>query len=597
MGKQLNIKSILKAFSEPVIREWPLWLAIVFTLVPDTWTNLLYHIRVHNMPIDTFKWAVSSMSVIAVFAYIVVFIVTKVPHRRLVKWVIYVILLAIWLVSLFLINNFSTTYTPEVLQLLIETNANESSEFLSTWIGAPGTRRSIIIVVLTLSLILLAEYKRVKVMTLMRKFVPSLVVTVVLLVMLMQGLWIGRRIVHRYSSLYELELYEGRYYSTDAISTLCSSIVKLKLHQQETWTAIDLAVKTAKSSDAVNCLTDSMDLVLVIGESYNKWHSSLYGYGLETSPLMRAERDQGLLAVFTNVVSPYNLTSVVIKNMLSLNSLGCGERWQQSPIWTAVMKSAGWQVYWWDNQRDYKQHEFHTASLMDFLFNKKMVDHIYHAVNDQTFQYDKELVDDYFQKNRPGKRNLVVFHLMGQHTAYDSRYPHDDRWEQWTTNMVPVAQAPYMDESRREVVLHFDRATLYNDYILSVIINHYRYRNAVVVMLSDHGEEVYDYRDFMERDHNPLKSRMMVKFENEVPMFIWCSPVYKARHPERASAIVNAVNQPLMTDVIGQMMLWLGGVESQWNDSTRNVLHPAYRPVKRLIYDTIDYDQLMSGNQ
>ena len=93
------------------------------------------------------------------------------------------------------------------------------------------------------------------------------------------------------------------------------------------------------------------------------------------------------------------------------------------------------------------------------------------------------------------------------------------------------------------------------------------------------------------------QSRMMVKFENEVPMFIWCSPVYKARHPERASAIVNAVNQPLMTDVIGQMMLWLGGVESQWNDSTRNVLHPAYRPVKRLIYDTIDYDQLMSGNQ
>ena len=106
---------------------------------------------------------------------------------------------------------------------------------------------------------------------------------------------------------------------------------------------------------------------------------------------------------------------------------------------------------------------------------------------------------------------------------------------------------------------------------------------------------MYDYRDFIERDHNPVKTPLMVRHENEIPLLVWCSPVYKSRHPERAAAIAAAASRPVMNDAIGQMMLWLGEVSSPWCDSTRNVLHPAYRPAPRLIYDNIDYDRLMSG--
>ena len=47
-----------------------------------------------------------------------------------------------------------------------------------------------------------------------------------------------------------------------------------------------------------------------------------------------------------------------------------------------------------------------------------------------------------------------------------------------------------------------------------------------------------------------------------------------------------------MSDGLGQMMLWLGLVDSQWSDSTRNVLHPGYRPAKRIVYGGLDYDSL-----
>ena len=593
--KQLmkKIAAIVRTLVSPVIQEWPLWLTMVFTLVPLTWGNLEYHIRtLHDFPPIILWWAAGNMGVVAVLATIVVWIVHALPRRRAVKWVLYTLLLSLWLVSLFLLRNFNTSYSPQILQLLLETNSSESSEFLRAWIGAPGTIRAIAIAVVTLLLVLLAEWKRQAVANRLSRRVPMAVVTVLLVALLCRGAGLWHKLLHHYQSLYELELYQTRYFSTDVISTLHTSITTLRMQRHETADAVALSVKTATSGTAT-CAADTMDLVLVIGESYNKRHSSLYGYELDTSPLMRAERDQGLLTVFTDAISPYNLTSVSIKNMLSLNSLGHGESWQDYPIWPAVMRRAGWQVDLWDNQRSYGPSEIHSVSLMSFLFAPDMVEHVYSKVNEASFDQDGELVDDYYAHRGPSARNLVIFHLMGQHSGYDSRYPHVAQWELWSPADAPRADAPYIDDAHRQVIIDYARATRYNDHVLASIINHYRDRNAVVVMLSDHGEEVYDYRDFIVRDHDPNKTVPMVRYENEIPFFVWCSPVYKARHPERAAAIAAAASRPLMSDGLGQMMLWLGQVDCQWSDSTRNVLHPAYRPAPRLIYDGIDYDRLM----
>ena len=590
-----RILQALRTVFGPVLQQWPLWLTTVLTLIPMTWATWEYHvIRLHDLPLSHLLGSlVTDASVAAVVATLVVWIVAHIPGRRVVKCLIYVLLLALWLVSLFLLRNFNTTYTPQVLQLLLETNRGESSEFLHAWIGAPGTRRAIMIVVFTLALVLVAEWLRPRFATWLQRRVPMVVASLLLTALLLFGLWNMRPLVRSYHSLYELELARADNHANDVLSTLHASIVTLRIQEQETAAAIDLTVREATEGQAT-CAVDSMDLVLVIGESYNKWHSSLYGYALDTSPLMCAERDRGLLTVFTDAISPYNLTSVTLKNLFSLNSLGHGERWEQRPMWTAVMHRAGWQVDVWDNQRDFMATELFTASLNMYLFNPRIVETVYHQVNAVGHEFDADLVKDYYASCPASARNLVIFHLMGQHTQFSARYPHTPEWEVWTPAEVPNATAPYIDDERRQVILDYARATRYNDYVLASIIEHYRDRNAVVVMLSDHGEEVYDYRDFIERDHNPVKTPLMVRHENEIPLLVWCSPVYKARHPERAAAIAAAASRPVMNDAIGQMMLWLGEVSSPWCDSTRNVLHPAYRPAPRLIYDNIDYDRLMS---
>ena len=587
-----RILKALKAFARPVVQEWPLWCTMLITLVPSLWQSWEYHLRwFHELPLGMVLSTLSSMSVVAVVATLVVWLVSKLTHRKLVKTLIYIVLIAQWLVALFLWRNFSTSYTPQVLQLLAETNRGESTEFLSTWITAHGTMRSLLLVGLTLFTILLCEFFRDRVARWLSHAVPSVLIAILVGAMLLQGLWLGHKLVRPFDSLYELEMAEARYHSSDVFSMLHASIVTLKFQQRENTAAIDLAIKAA-TTGKVRCDADSIEVVLVIGESYNKWHSSLYGYALDTSPLMAAERDKGLLTVFTDAIAPYNLTSVTIKNMMSLNSLADGEPWHSKPMWPAVMRRAGWQVDVWDNQRDFMVNETFSASLNSFLFAPEIVERVYHAVNDTAYEFDGDLVKDYFDHCRLAARRMVIFHLMGQHTSYDARYPHTSEWEVWTTDDLPGANASYLDARRRGIMLDYARATRYNDYVLASILKHYRDRDAVVVMLSDHGEEVFDYRDFMERDHNPQKSPQMVRYENGIPLLVWCSPVYRQRHPDRAAAVAAAAHRPFMSDALGQMLLWLGMVESPWCDSTRNVLHDAYRPAKRLIYDKIDYDSL-----
>ena len=586
--------STLRALVRPVVQEWPLWLTMLLTLVPLSWQSLEYHWRwFHELPAGVFVGMACNMSVVAIVATLVVWLVTKLPHRRFFKTLIYVLLFAQWIVALFLMRNFHTSYTPEVLKLLAETNRGESSEFLRTWIAAPGTVRALMIAGFTLLCVLIAEAKRRSVASFLSRPVPTVLTAVTLAALLLQGLWLGHKLVMPYHSLYDLEIAEARYHSNDVFSTLHSSLLTLKFQRQETRQAIDLAVKAATTGQAT-CEADSLEMVLVIGESYNKWHSSLYGYPLDTSPLMAAERDKGLLTVFTDAIAPYNLTSVTIQNMLSLNSLGHGEKWHELPMWPAVMRRAGWQIDLWDNQRDFMVGETFAASLNSFLFAPEIVQNIYHAVNDTVCEFDGDLAEHYYNQWNPAARRLVIFHLMGQHTDYGSRYPHTADWEVWKSEDVPASTAPYIDARRRGIMLDYARATRYNDAVLGSIISHYRDRDAVVVMLSDHGEEVFDYRDFMERDHNPDKTAQMVRYENGIPLLVWCSPVYKQRHPDRADALARAAGRPFMSDGLGQMMLWLGMVNSPWNDSTRNVLHPAYRPARRLIYDGLDYDRLVT---
>ena len=115
----------------------------------------------------------------------------------------------------------------------------------------------------------------------------------------------------------------------------------------------------------------------------------------------------------------------------------------------------------------------------------------------------------------------------------------------------------------------------------------------MVVYVSDHGEEIYDYRDSEGRRRDAL-NRHRLEYQYEVPLMVWMSETYKKKHAATALQIARAAGRPLMTDNICQLLFHLGGVNTPYYNRERDVLESAYRCPPRRVEDSVDYDRVMS---
>ena len=139
----------------------------------------------------------------------------------------------------------------------------------------------------------------------------------------------------------------------DNISNLMYCGHSLHLCSQELTLAINVTKDAVKAMPETE-RNDSLNVIFILGESYIKWHSSLYGYPLNTTPYLLKEQESGHLFAFTNVITSFNTTSKSVRNIFSCNSLSLGEPWNTKPLFPAIMKKAGFDVYLWDNQYDKK---------------------------------------------------------------------------------------------------------------------------------------------------------------------------------------------------------------------------------------------------
>ena len=74
------------------------------------------------------------------------------------------------------------------------------------------------------------------------------------------------------------------------------------------------------------------------------------GYDVDTNPRQRKLEKQGRLIKFTDVVSPWNLTSFVFKNIFSMHVVGQKGEWCDYPMFPELMRKAGYHVTFITNQ-------------------------------------------------------------------------------------------------------------------------------------------------------------------------------------------------------------------------------------------------------
>ena len=349
-----------------------------------------------------------------------------------------------------------------------------------------------------------------------------------------------------------------------------------------------------------SCAFTTPHIVLIIGESYNRHHAQLYGYDKATTPRQVARAKRGELVAYQDVVAPWNLTSFVFKLLFSLYTVGDQGEWCDYPLFPEVFRQAGYHVTFLTNQfLPQAKEAVYDFSGGFFLNNPTLSKAMFDTRNDKLWYYDEGMLKEWDDirgrtKEEGGKMSskqgeLTIVHLKGQHLDYRTRSP-KDRWHFKRDDY----DRPDLRSGEIQRVAYYDNAILYNDSIVDQLIQRVEKEKAVVIYVPDHGEECYGPSvHFCGRMHSTEITYRLAHEEFDIPFWIWCSRSFRTDHPELYETIVKAKNRRYMTDALPFLLMHLAGISSKDYRPELDILSTEYREQRpRILKNTTDYDKL-----
>jgi heptose-I-phosphate ethanolaminephosphotransferase len=263
-------------------------------------------------------------------------------------------------------------------------------------------------------------------------------------------------------------------------------------------------------------------LVLIIGESTNRQHMSLYGYPRKTTPLLDAMKDEML--VFKQVIGPRPYTIEALQQVLTFADQQHPDLYLTKPSIMNMMRQAAYKSFWITNQQTMTK-----RNTMLTTFSKYTDKQVYlnNTRLQNSRQYDGDVLAPFAEALQdPAPRKLIVLHLLGTHMKYKYRYPDEYIYFKDNANLAPV-----LSKNKVEVINSYDNAVLYNDFVVSNIIKMYEKsrQNGFLVYFSDHGEDVYEAPGYDVLGRNEASPTLPMY---AVPFLLWMTPDWRAKMPE-----------------------------------------------------------------
>lgn len=556
--------------------------------------------------------------------YLACMVLTLFPRkiRVWVKRLFYIVLYVVAIIDVYCFWKFASTLTPSMLMLVSETDSREVGEFLRSYLSTDilfSPLRWIFLLILIHAVWAVRRYffhlPSRNTRATVRAWLTALdakatkwkldyvggAAVALLLVLSINTSWRNMRETARLMTADTIGTVEHLLTEKDhavlylPIYRLAFSVYSNRLANKQ----VERCVVAAESVVVDSCSYRSPHIVLIIGESFGKHHSQQYGYRLKTTPRQVKREKSGLLTKFSDVVSCWNLTSFVFKNVLSMHVVGQEGEWCDHPLFPELFRKAGYHVSFLTNQFLPKAEDaVYDFSGGFFLNNPTLSKSLFDTRNSEIHRYDDGLLDDYDKFVESGeidkdKNNLVIFHLIGQHVSYRTRCPNDQR--RFTASDYKEAR-PDISARKRGIIADYDNAVLYNDSIVDAIIQRFENDEAIIVYMPDHGEECYEPgRNFICRNHSADIDGLLAKYEFEVPFWIYCSHKYAVRHPEVFKAVTDARDKRFMTDALPHTLVWLAGISTGHYRAEHNILSPEYNEMRpRILKNTTDYDKIRS---
>lgn len=348
---------------------------------------------------------------------------------------------------------------------------------------------------------------------------------------------------------------------------------------------------------------DDILYVVVVGESMNRHHMSLYGYHRQTTPQLDALAASEVITVFKDTVSASTHTIPSLRSTLLLQNFDAGAAApddnatgaknnaavQKNPLAAhsliGLFKDAGFKTYWFSNQTANADGLTGTAVIasdadVTLFFNRARHE-------GSSISYDEVLLPELekIAKQTSGKR-VVFLHLIGSHLSYGLRYPGAF---QYFTDVADIPDASWRPKEKKRYVNEYDNSVRYTDHILERVIGTVSASagSNLVIYFSDHGQEVYDTLPIRGQDaRNP--SRNMY----DVPFIVWLSDDFKQGNAAFVKQMEAAANTPFTLANFTQSAADLARIRFKGFNPAQSLFQPQYESMPRHMPIGGAYDDL-----
>lgn len=447
----------------------------------------------------------------------------------------------------FLLYSYKTLFNPLIADALLQTNLKESYEFLLTYMGV----YEFFLVIFGIFLMIMFFYWNKKsylaptpyFLAFKKIFyaIYLLVALIFILDILNKHYRKGEiesfaklrdfsltRIIHSFTQLY-LE------------NNLFTSTKEYEKNYEKMYLAYQGSVKTTKKIPHI---------VLVIGESAQRNHLSLYGNKLDTTPLARKLESDGNLIKFSDCIAPYAQTSFVLDYLLNFASAGDKDFSKRLNI-IDLFKLGGYKTAYFSNQELASIHTRLTTAIANRADITQFLDPF---VSHDLFlnkAYDGGLLE-FVKEWAKIENSFSIVHLMGSHFSYKNRYPKE--FEYFKTENIKMPFKTTLKE--KEIIKDYENSLFYTDDLLYKIFKIYEDKEAIIIYLSDHGESLYEYKGV-------LGHFVTSRFVAEIPFYIMLTDKFKQNNKDLVEKILKAKDRPFMSDDLIHTLSYIANIKSK----------------------------------
>ena len=505
------------------IKNWllyPYTNCLIFTIL--VWILYSSGTMWYRLSVGWYAYSVYLAMMYYVFAYLVSLIIaTFKPIAGILKVFFAIVFSIYFLANIFCMKTFNSTITPDVLSIVKETNFYESKEFFQTYIGVKEVLFAVIFGVIIWAIMKFESRVNRSTNVFIRAYIPKFAIIILFLSVL---------VLCRNNKKLSEEFDHDTHWVFKA-----EEVIDLRLHK----------------TNPIVCEIDSIhpaQVVILLGESFSKTHSSLYGYEKPTNPCLEILQSDSALVVFENVTSPSTFTTDAFKYILNeykKDGNVSDSKWYDSTTIIEAMSKAGYYTMWISNQN--------PKGMFDNLASgySRLCDKSYFNPSKGDGKYDDYLLTiDTDTATAAHEKCMIIYHFMGQHEMFEKRFPESFK-------KFSAEDYKSRPENQRQVVADYDNATIFNDYVVGEIINSYKDDEAIIIYFPDHSIDVFDTSDdFSGHARNNAES---INHCRQIPFMVYVSPSLDLKAPNIKNNLLLEKDKALCTDNLFDFVLRIAG--------------------------------------